>query len=112
LVFGLWSFVFGFWALVFVLCCSLFAVCCLLFAGQNKTRRQLSLAAGYWRIVFARFGLSAQEHDRQPATVVVMPMSIVAVICSEHRLGFIPDEQATCQILSSSALIHTAALAR
>jgi len=75
-----------------------FAVCCSLFAGQNKTRRQLSLAAGYWRIVFARFGLSAQEHDRQPATVVVMPMSIVAVICSKHGSGFIPDEQPTCQI--------------
>ena len=88
---GLWSLVSGLWS-----CALLFAV--LLFAGQNKTRRQLSLAAGYWRIVFARFGLSAQEHDRQPATVVVMPMSIVAVICSKHGSGFIPDEQPTCQI--------------
>jgi hypothetical protein len=84
-----------------------------LFAGQKKTRRQLSLAAGDSKIVIARFGLSAQEHDRQPATsMVVMPMSIVAVICSKHRLGFIPDEPATCQILSSSGLIHTGALAR
>jgi hypothetical protein len=90
-----------------------FAVCCLLFADKNKTRRQLSLAAGRSRIVCARFGLSAQEHDRQPATsVVVMPMSIVAVTCSNHRCGFIPDEQATCQTLVSFTLIHTAALAR
>jgi len=36
---------------------------------------------------FARFGLLAQEHDHQPATVVVMPMSIVAVTCSKHHLG-------------------------
>jgi hypothetical protein len=39
---------------------------------------------------FARFGLLAQEHDHQPATVVVMPMSIVAVICSKHHLGLYP----------------------
>jgi precorrin isomerase len=47
---------------------------------------------------FARFGLLAQEHDHQPATVVGMPMSIVAVTCSKHRFGFIPDQQVTCQI--------------
>jgi hypothetical protein len=69
-----------------------------LFAGQKKTRRQHSLAAGYSKIVFCAIGLSAQEHDRQPATsMVVMPMSIVAVTRSKHRSGFIPDEQRSCQ---------------
>jgi hypothetical protein len=100
LVFGLWSLVFGFWFLVFVLCALCFAVRCprLLFAGQKKTRRQLSLAAGDSKIVCA-IDLSAQEHDRQPATsMVVMPMSIVAVTRSKHRSGFIPEEQLTCQI--------------
>ena len=101
MVFGLWSLVFGFWSLCFVLCTLYFAVRCprFLFAGQKKTRRQLSLAAGSFEIVFARFGLSAQEHDRQPATsMVVMPMSTVAVTRSKHRSGFIPEEQLNCQI--------------
>jgi hypothetical protein len=108
LVFGLCAFVLS------ILRCALpfFVHCSCLLLQKNKTRRQLSLAAGDSKIVIARFGLSAQEHDRQPATsMVVMPMSIVAVICSKHCSGFIPDAQATCQILSSSALIHTVALA-
>ena len=92
----------GLWFLVFCFVLCALPFCCprLLWLYKNKTRRQLSLAAGHSRIVFSRFGLSAQEHDRQPATsMVVMPVSIVAVICSKHRSGFIPDEQGSCQTL-------------
>ena len=72
----------------------------MLFAGQKKTRRQLSVAAGDLKIVFARFRLSAQEHDRQPATsMVVMPMSIVAVICIKHRLGLYPTSKQLVKFL-------------
>jgi hypothetical protein len=100
-----WSLVFVLWSLSFVLCCLLSAVC---WTKQNPL--PVFVGSGSFENRLARFGLLAQEHDRQPATVVVMPMSIVAVICSKHRSGFIPDEQATCQILISSALIHTMAL--
>jgi hypothetical protein len=86
LVFGLWSLVFGFWSLCFVLCALPFAVhvCCLL------DKRKPAASFRWQRVIresFLRaFGLSAQEHDHQPATsMVVMPMSIVAVTCSEHR---------------------------
>jgi hypothetical protein len=67
----------------------LLAVNCLLFAVRCSKNKPA--ASFHWQRVienrFTRFGLSAQEHDRQPATVVVMPMSIVAVICSKHRSG-------------------------
>jgi len=56
------------------------------------------VGSGSFENRLARFGLLAQEHDRQPTTVVVMPMCIEAATCSKHRSGFIPDEQATCQI--------------
>jgi hypothetical protein len=82
--------------LVFAVCPLCFAVCCLL----DKIKPAASFR--WQRVIgesfFARFGLLAQEHDHQPATVVGMPMSIVAVTCSKHRLGFIPDQQVTCQI--------------
>jgi hypothetical protein len=84
------------WSLVFGLCCLSFVLCCLL----DKIKPAASFR--WQRVIgesfFARFGLLAQEHDHQPATVVGMPMSIVAVTCSKHRLGFIPDQQVTCQI--------------
>ena len=101
------SLVFGLWPLVFVPCALLFAVRCLPSAVYRTKQNPLPafVGSGWFENRLARFGLLAQEHDRQPATVVVMPMCIVAVICSKHRSGFIPDEQATCQILSSSALI-------
>jgi len=61
---------------VLVLCLlflSLFAV----LIGTNKPA-----ASFRWQRVVressARFGLLAQEHDRQPTTVVVMPMCIEA----------------------------------
>jgi hypothetical protein len=115
LVFGLWSLVFGFWFLVFGFCALCFVLCGSLSTFAVLLDKNKTAASFRWQRVIRKsllraFELSAQEHDPQPATsMVVMPMSIVAVICSKHRLGFIPDEPATCQILSSSALIHTVA---
>jgi hypothetical protein len=83
--------------LSFVLCALLFAVFCLL----DKTKQNpppAFVGSGSFENRLARFSLLAQEHDRQPATVVVMPMCIEAATCSKHRSAFIPDEQATCQI--------------
>jgi len=88
------------WSLVFGLCCLLSAVCCLLFTVCWTKQNPLPafVGSGSFENRLARFGLLAQEHDRQPATVVVMPMCIEAATCPKHRSGFIPDEQATCQI--------------
>src|SRR5215204_7087191 len=68
---------------------------------EEKPATEFAFGSGFFES-FSRFlAYFSQrcEHDRRPATVVmVMPVRMMAAISAEHCSGLIPDSASGCQI--------------
>jgi len=71
---------------------------------KQKTRYQLSRGSGFVEVVLRLLSSTCQRRKqvRQPATVVVVPISNVAVnFASKHCSGLITDGRSCCQMYST-----------